>query len=326
MRPTLALAVAMLLALPAAAPAGRPSTTGPIGPPARIRLVSVYGVNASDVVLGVDVAGAIAVWNGRRVRELGLDESQGLSFSPVAINGRGDVAGEVTPDRGDTRGYFWHQGTLDVLEPLPGDFETQAFGLNDGGMVVGYSLRGAGYRAVAWLSGGPPVDLSADCPQPTAQSRAWAVNNAGVVLLSCQDPATETWQFYRLVGGVPEPLLGFEDAEAINAGGAVAGTIAVGDGGHAALWSRGRVRDLGVLPGDVSSAAGDVNSFGDVIGASGGPSGGRSFYWNRRAGLLELPQPPGATCSPNGLDARIIVGTCVSPTEQFAVAWPIRQR
>jgi probable HAF family extracellular repeat protein len=52
------------------------------------------------------------------------------------------------------------------------------------------------------------------------------------------------------------------------------------------------VEDLGVLPGDTSSAAWAINANGDVVGWSMGPNGTRAFVYTNLGGLVALPALP----------------------------------
>src|SRR5260370_7557596 len=68
------------------------------------------------------------------------------------------------------------------------------------------------------------------------------------------------------------PLTGgnFSIAVGINAGGVVAGTSTINNGGtdHAVLWINGRVQDLGTLPGGTASVGSAINASRQVAGGS----------------------------------------------------------
>jgi probable HAF family extracellular repeat protein len=58
---------------------------------------------------------------------------------------------------------------------------------------------------------------------------------------------------------------------------------------RAYLWSTpSSPQDLGVLPGDLTSSAVDINNLGHVVGMSDGESGLRAFLWMEGVGMLDL--------------------------------------
>jgi probable HAF family extracellular repeat protein len=73
--------------------------------------------------------------------------------------------------------------------------------------------------------------------------------------------------------------------------------------------------DLGVLPGDTSSQATDINNLGQVVGFSIGPSGERAFVWDASRGIQEVGDLPGGSVSSHANainDAGLIVGKSVT--------------
>jgi probable HAF family extracellular repeat protein len=65
------------------------------------------------------------------------------------------------------------------------------------------------------------------------------------------------------------------------------------------------VQDLGTLPGDYSSTAMGINSAGDVVGWSLGPTGTRAFLYTSAAGMRALAGPAGRPVT----TARAVNGT-----------------
>jgi probable HAF family extracellular repeat protein len=48
------------------------------------------------------------------------------------------------------------------------------------------------------------------------------------------------------------------------------------------------MQDLGVLPGDTTSEATDINNRSEVVGFSVGPAGERAFLWTKQEGMKTL--------------------------------------
>ncbi len=169
----------------------------------------------------------------------------------------------------DFEAVVWgpRQGEVRPLRPLSGDTVGMANGINDDGQVVGSSGScantvippfAAGLHAVLWDKDGSAHDLG---------------NLGGK--------------------GNPDLLAIGNIANAINSRGQIAGVSAMPGNTttHAFLWTRerGKMLDLGVLSGDVNSAALGINDGGEMVGASFGAAGPingnpRAFLW--RNGIL----------------------------------------
>jgi hypothetical protein len=281
---------------------------GTIPPPTQLPLFEGLDINRSGEILGSSIGSEVSIWEAGQVRSLSLP----YGGDATALNDHGDVVGWSTgpcchsPEQGF---YLDHDGTSVTVG-------NRALALNNHSFVVGtsgYFDEGPPVPSVAWAAwpGGSIFDLAACC----TDSAAVAVNDAGVVVIN-GDGRVFTWH-----DGVTQPVSGLDYGSAINAGSAIAGT----SGGHAAVWRRGRVHDLGVLPGASDSAATAIDVFGNVFGTSPNPTA-TSFFWSRRTGMLPLPDPPGFSCQATGMNAgRQIVGTCYSPdapySPMYAVLW-----
>lgn len=162
----------------------------------------------------------------------------------------------------------------------------EAFGLNDAGQVVGYSLsRNPGdityYSPVYWMNG-TPVQLSGFFSEYVT---GYAINNAGQVAgyfgLGGSSPVT------MQVGAVgitalPVQNSGSAYAFSINNSGQVAGSsLGPTSQYQATVWSGGIQNFLGVLPGATQGTAYDINDGGLVVGSSeGGGGGAQATIWN----------------------------------------------
>ena len=134
------------------------------------------------------------------------------------------------------------------LGVLPGDVSSWATSINNRGAIVGVScpstpgVAGAQCHAVLWRDG--IIDLGALVPASTFPaglahySHATAINDRGqIVGDSCVAP-------------------GEEEADELCTS-------------HAFLWERGRMFDLGMLPGELQSVGAAVSNRGEIAGASG---------------------------------------------------------
>lgn len=122
----------------------------------------------------------------------------------------------------------WSNGTVINLGGLPGSTRSEAYGINDAGQVVGFSVVNGVDYATEW-SNGQIINLGGGI--------GYAINNAGQVVGIGPGGAAE-WSNGQVIN------LGGAGAYAINRAGQVAGTSAE-SGGRATEWSNGSVIDLG---------------------------------------------------------------------------------
>jgi probable HAF family extracellular repeat protein len=130
------------------------------------------------------------------------------------------------------------------------------------------------------------------------------------------------------LGALPGPTPGASYGAAINASGDVAGTAYTSTGEiHAALFRKGTVKDLGVLPGGNASFASGINGYDEVTGYSQFPASQsvtdttRAFLYS--AGKMQdLGALPGDQVSEGAAinDAGQITGTS---TNQFVEGSPL---
>jgi len=115
----------------------------------------------------------------------------------------------------------------------------------------------------------------------------------------------------------------WSESHGLNNRGQIAGFSSSGEGTRAVLWSGGRIRNLGVLPGDLSSRANTINDVGTVVGASEGRTGVHAFMWTPAGGMEALETPEGGNYSEAfGINsAGQIVGSSGSSVGTRAVIW-----
>ena len=202
------------------------------------------------------------------------------------------------------------------LGTLGGGF-SEAFGINNNPnsiQVVGQSRRADQFvHAFFWTSPGPMVDLGTF---GGGNSYALDINEHGQIAGISEDASRRqwaavwrrsgsTWTIENLgtaIGACCAHAQGINNGLAGNpAGVSVVGGSTVSSGEtHAAVWTRSAsgwaVQSLGTLPGDVSSAAQDVNDGGTIVGSSGRGVGISSgFLWTATAGMSRLGGLGGAT-------------------------------
>ena len=148
------------------------------------------------------------------------------------------------------------------LGTLPGGASSNAYGINDGGQVVGSSAVTRG----------------------NAHALLWT-------------PTTLLQDLGTLPGGSNSEAFGISVCGLVAGQSDLAGS---GGKTHAFVWSSaGGMQDLGMLAGDDGSEAGAVNACSQVIGNSSLSAGGHlhAFIWSKAAGMVGLGVLPGFTDS-----------------------------
>jgi probable HAF family extracellular repeat protein len=185
-----------------------------------------------------------------------------------------NAAGQIV---GTTAGHaaLWDKGVLTDLGDWGNEYSvwTGATAINNRGQVVGYSYEDYGvgeiYEAFLWYKG-TLTKLGFDAPSD--------INERGQVVGYGPDGGPGfLWE-----DGVRTELeIG---ARAINNAGQIAGDYL----GHAAIWDKGRIIDLGTLGHDLGSfdrsGALDINDHGQVVGftsLTGGEGYSHAFLWEK---------------------------------------------
>jgi probable HAF family extracellular repeat protein len=158
------------------------------------------------------------------------------------------LVGASVPARGATT-----TGTYSVqdLGTLPGDSASVAWGINQFGDIVGWSMGPTGTRAFIYTNGAGMTALPAPTGRPVTTARA--ISASGVVV-------------------------------------GTAGTGG-SDIGHAVRWRSGIAQDLGTLAGGNFSQARGVNASGAIVGSSdtnGGSLYTHAFRYTDAAGMVDL--------------------------------------
>lgn len=169
-------------------------------------------INGNYVLTGFNDSGTISFTAGTGAnRQAKLRSASGLLYTLSGL-GYGDVSITALSESGEGCGYavanssgycsgtYWDdKGVVHKLQNLPGAYHSTAYGLNDNGLIVGYSSV-HGYRACAWTTDGAVTDLGT-LPGDD-RSRAGAVNNQGVIVGSSDNGYVDNVVVWE---PVPEP-------------------------------------------------------------------------------------------------------------------------
>jgi len=210
------------------------------------------GINNAGQAVGIsysNLAISATEWSGGKVINLGLGGAN-------AINDVGQVVGESNGAMGGVSATEWSGGSVIDLGGLPGSLNSAAYGINDTGEAVGYSIVGGVQYAVEW-SNGSIINLEG-LPGFTSSS-ASGINSAGQVV---GDSVVGGVAYATEWNGGTVINLGPGSASGINDLGQVVGS---GPGG-ATEWSNGSVVNLGNLPGALGSVGSAINDAGQAAG------------------------------------------------------------
>src|SRR5579872_4657360 len=223
-----------------------------------------YGINGSDVIVGVSYLGGQAhgtIWSGSRVTDLGA------GVYAMAINASGTIVGS------NGHAFKLVNGTYQDLGTLPGGDWSAAYGVNDSGTVAGYGDLASGlFRALVWNPDGSVTQLGT---LGGANSYATAVNDSGEVVGHANTASGYDNAFLE-IGGVMQDLGtldgGCSYAYGINDSGLIVGYSWSEDANNpeAFVYSDGLLQDLNsLIPGgsgwQLLEAYG-INASGDITG------------------------------------------------------------
>jgi probable HAF family extracellular repeat protein len=210
-----------------------------------------------------------AIWRDARVQL--LPGIPGHFSRAEGINDRGQVVGIHTIGLGALRGYVWHRGRLQDLEPVgPTDLETAADDIDEAGTVVGYSCGDGSCRPARWRNG---VGEYLPLPSGGLGGDAAAIDSGQAVGSSFfRDDLGDRYEATQWdAGGDPRPL------EVAGAGSAGATGIAgrfvsgwalspAGDSADAVAWRDGIAHILPTRQATDGARAEDVDAHGRVVG------------------------------------------------------------
>jgi probable HAF family extracellular repeat protein len=246
------------------------------------------------------------IWQNGVMTNLGV--TGGVSSRATGINDNGDVVGVITFAAGGEHAFRWRNGVTTDLGTLGGIPQSEAFGINTAGNVVGGNFN-QGSRAWIWENG-QMSDLGV---LPGQSTIAIAINDAGQVAGYSLSSSAAGWIWQNgtvtflggLGGGTTQPT-------GINNSGAVVGGATIGpDQWRPFLWSNGVMTNLGTLGGTVAYANG-ISDDGRVVGVSFLASGvNHAFLW-QGGHMTDLGALGGDYSTANAIRGGKIVGNAVT--------------
>lgn len=247
------------------------------------RETSAADINDHSVVAGsgANAAGFLRpyVWRAGTITEIPTGTPSSVDAA-YALNGAGDVVGRIGTDRSPMHAFLWRGGIVTDLDAGT-DNDSVAHDINEANMIAGEwrTRTMPGRQAAIWVNGvrrelrtiggntsyglgiskhGHVVGSSTiDAASRTTHAVVWwrdEVRDLGT--LGGDQGAAEAITLGRF------PDAGDEHTFIVGRSRNAAGDE------HAFVWNRGRMRDLGTLPGDVTSGALDINGAGIIVGYS----------------------------------------------------------
>ncbi|MEI6342645.1 MAG: Ig-like domain-containing protein [Verrucomicrobiota bacterium] len=184
-----------------------------------------------------------------------------------AINGRGVAVGWSLTETRLRRAVRYQDGVLRNLGTLPGHVESDAFGINDAGDVVGWSSKIGEAKAVRWDAAGTISELPGLVGFPV--SRATAIHASGAIAglrMNASERVEGALWADGSVSVIRDLGIGGVEPAALDRFQRVVGTAS----GRAFLWVTNKTHDLNALvpPGTrwILQAALGMNDAGQVVG------------------------------------------------------------
>lgn len=252
-------------------------TQGQLSAPMQFISSSASAINDSGQIVGV------ANTASGRSAPIVAGYEIGYTGAATAISNNGVAVGVYNPGYGENHAALWNTKTWNPNNTLPQDlgtlpgspyFQSQANGVNDQGLVVGWSdtlPNPYQYRehAVSWQNGTiKDLGVLGDSSGSAGSSQALGVNNQGQIVGKSTN-VNGSWSAVIWQDGQIQDLGGldgatFSQANKINSLGQIVGN----SGDHAILWSDGKVLDLNNLVPGLSGwtleDAVDINDQGQI--------------------------------------------------------------
>ena len=247
-----------------------------------------YGINNSGTVVGTTYVNGTAhgaIWSPWGVTDLGAN-----SYA-LAINNSGEVVG------GNGSAFTLVNGQLQSLGSPQGIGWSAAYGINDGGTVVGDGqLANGTFRGMVWSPDGSVVQLST---LGGNSSQATAINNGGE-MVGFASVSSGYQHAFSMLDGLMSDLGtlggGSSYAYGINDSGEIVGYSYLANGGQSAfLYDNGTMLDLNSLVPTNSGwdllAAYGVNDSGQITGEGLYHGQLSAFLLTGTGSIAAVPEP-----------------------------------
>ena len=286
MKRRLARGMAVFLCIAAALPAtmaraGYQYTT--IDPPGADGGAFGFGINNAGQVVGTSLDanfnGTGFVYSAGNFTFLAVPGAAGGSDAN-AINNNGDIVGDYNDADGFAHGFLRQGGVFSTLNSEP-------YGLNDGGMVVGSLFGGTGHSAGYVLFNG----VSTPIVVPGAlDTYAFGINNRGDVVGASDVPGTSSAFLLRddVLTSFRAPGASFTEAHGINDAGTIVGFSSDGNQASGFVLSGGVYTTIRV-PGALDTAVYGINDSGTLVGYYDTADGGLHAFI-----ATSVPEPSSA--------------------------------
>lgn len=222
-----------------------------------------YAINELAQVTG-EAQGNVFLW------EDGVMTDLGISTWGYDINDSTQIVGILTG--GPQQAFLWDDGDVTILGTF-GGLQATAYGINDGGQIVGWAHNPNNDRRAYIYSDGAMTDLGTF---GGAQSWAFGVNNAGQVVGNAETEVTPPGglpirrAFLYADGTMTEIAGDGSEARDINEAGQIVGSYIPGG----FLWEDGELTDLGDLAWPRA-----INNLGQVVGTAGYGGYNTAYIW-----------------------------------------------
>jgi uncharacterized membrane protein len=232
--------------------------------------VAGYATNSADPSVFDDSSSFL--WKGPGKLQLLPQLPDATATIAFALNDFDQVVGSSGPTPEGYLAVLWQRGTIKTLGKLPGHTDSDAFGINNPGLVVGHSLD---FNVDPWTSTAVFWNKGKICPLPplagATNSGAVAVSEWGQIVGYSGSRAV-LWSTCPKARVIDLGTLGGDGSSAtdINEWGQVVGQAQTAFGDWLpVLWNGMDIIELPIPNQDVTGSAMWINNRGQAVGFSG---------------------------------------------------------